>query len=232
MRDLVLAEDGPKLADWGQVVTGAASVLVAGLAFVIAWRQWRASERLERERPARDGIDRFFSEPLAEVRFSMFDLLNEIARAAQGASGPYFDMLRREFDVDRTTSNLPARYELTLRWSREPAPDEESQAVRDQFERNAAIVCATFDAILRAAEGSREARAHVRTRMGRLLVWWCSIGPEHSIIRAVSPLPNSSDSRTSPTATPRTLHATRTRPSSVRSHYGTKSSGEALSTTT
>jgi hypothetical protein len=174
---VVAGDEGVAWADWAQVATGIASFAIATLAFAIAWRQWRATERLERERPAREAVDRFFSEPLAEIRFAMFDLINEVSRAAHGAQGPYFDMLRREFGVDRRTVNLPARYELTVRWSETPPSDEQARVVRKQFERQAAIICATFDAILKAAESSPEATAHVRRRIGRLLVWWMLFWP-------------------------------------------------------
>jgi len=58
-----------------------------------------------------------------------------------------------------------------------PPKDQRAREVRDQFERQTAIICATFDAILKAAEDSAEAAAHVQRRMGRLLVWWMLFWP-------------------------------------------------------
>ncbi|MFN8132096.1 MAG: hypothetical protein U0R70_11170 [Solirubrobacteraceae bacterium] len=164
-------------AEWAQVVTAAASLCVALLAFTIAFRQWRSQERQSREEPAREAVDRFFSEPLAETRFALWDLLNECAQAAGGAQGGRFDLLRAEFGVGPASANMPTRYELGIRWATAPPSSKAAEELRAEFEHSSAIIGATFDAIIKAAEGSADAAGHVKRRMGRLLVWWMLYWP-------------------------------------------------------
>lgn len=158
-------------------MVGAASVVVAGIALKIALKQWELQRTADQTSGAREATDKFFSEQIAEIRFSLYDVLVHSALAARGEEGLHFDRLRTSFGVDQRSAALPSRYELITRWSRSPAADPEDQKIRDCFERDSAILSATFDSILRAAESSPEAARHVQKRLGRVLTWWMLVWP-------------------------------------------------------
>jgi hypothetical protein len=165
------------LADLAQVVVGIASVGVAAIALTVALRQWELQRRADKTALAREAADKFFSEQIAEVRYSLYDTLVQTALAARGEPGQYFDRLRQAFGVGASTYTLPARYALITRWAREPAGDAEEQRIRDCFERDSAVLSATFDSILRAAETCPEAAEHIQRRLGRVLAWWMLVWP-------------------------------------------------------
>jgi len=159
-------------------VVGLVSITVAYLAFRIAIHQYRDSASMAEEAPAREAVDRLFSEPMAIVRYRLYDMVNEVAAAASGTLSREQNLrFRREFNVGPDSMFLPTRYQLVRRWSRLPPRDPAEQAYRDEFLQLSSVLCANFDAILRAAERGPAAAAIVQQRVGRLIVWWMLVWP-------------------------------------------------------
>jgi len=169
-----------------EVIIGLCLVVVVVKQFLLEKRNSDEKKLQNKEKPARDALEKLFSAELAEVRYKLFDHIIRAHMAhADGcdSAANHNSTYRKFFHFDKNENlrlryKLWPRYKLVKEWfgisEHLPAP---KQNILDDFSRLSGIWCSTIDSLLKAAEDSPESARLIQAKAGRLLVWWMLVWP-------------------------------------------------------